>query len=254
MLGWRLFKHSISMIFRNLPVIIRISWFPLLCFGGAIWAFFYSIGLPLSTLWGPSVRFTGSELSSGLFLKFGLFWLFSAFLAIWGVVAWHRYVLLEEAPEGWIPKFRSTAVGTYVWRLFLLVLAFLALGVPLGFLLLGVVSALGWIGIALFVLAGAVLATAFTQMAVTLPAAALEKPISFGEAWEASIDDFWQVLLLVVLVGGLQYAADWISTQLVFVPVLGFVVPLLFAAFLAMLNVSILTTLYGHFVEERPVD
>ncbi|SLN69559.1 hypothetical protein TRL7639_04049 [Falsiruegeria litorea R37] len=253
MLGWRLFKHSISMIFRNLPVIIRISWFPLLCFGGAIWAFFYSIGLPLSTLWGPSVRLTGSELSSGLFLKFGLFWLFSAFLAIWGVVAWHRYVLLEEAPEGWIPKFQRTAVGTYIWRLILLVLAFLALGVPLGFLLLGVVSALGWIGITLFVVAGVVLATAFTQMAVTLPAAALEKPISFGEAWEASIDDFWQVQLLVVLVGGLQYAADWISTQLVFVPVLGFAVPLLCAAFLAMLNVSILTTLYGHFVEDRPV-
>lgn len=254
MLGWRLFRHSNSMIFRNLPVILQISWFPVLCFGGAIWAFLYSIGLPLSTLIGPTVRFTSNELSSGIFLKFGLFWLLAALLAVWGVVAWHRYVLLEETPKGWIPPFRGPAVRKYVWRLILFVLALFALAIPLGFLIIGVVSALGWLGLALFAIAGVLLGTVFTQLAVTLPAAALEKPLSFGEAWEASIDDFWQVLLLVVLVAALQYAADWISTQLVFVPVLNVVVPLLFGVFLAMLNVSILTTLYGHFVEDRPID
>jgi hypothetical protein len=53
---------------------------------------------------------------------------FSMIVTLWVAVTWHRYVLLEEAPNGWIPRWNMSANCSYFYQSIKIVLISAAVG------------------------------------------------------------------------------------------------------------------------------
>jgi hypothetical protein len=183
-------------------------------------------------------------------------------------VNWHRYVLLDEVAEGW----QRLRVDSLMWRYIgnaILIGLILFAG---GFVAVLIFSFLGWtmssaLGeAALIVIVPSVIALyayAFVsayRLAVKLPSVALGRDdFHMRDAWRATAGNFWQILglvllfficlllvalvmlLLTYLIGQLgtpglsvliaiQVAVNWVAT---------------------ILGVTLLTSLYGFFVEGR---
>jgi hypothetical protein len=109
------------------------------------------------------------------------------------VVRWHRFVLLGEKTAG--------ALFTPEWRAFLWVTVKLAFLLFVGWLVLLVIAILpphsatvllSFVGaIALFVAA--------VRVSLVFPAAAIGQPLSFRAAWELLAENYWRLLVCVVL-------------------------------------------------------
>ena len=86
------------------------------------------------------------------------------------------------------------------------------------------------------------------RLSVALPAVAIGKPLPFSQAWEATQGKSGPIVFLLVLNFGAQYLVQLLFIQLGFFPLFGHVLNLLV---IPMINISILTTMYGVFVEKR---
>lgn len=107
MQGWKLFKHAFGMVIRNWREALRIFLVPAL------------IGLVVVACTIGLVAFSFSSASAQVAYN-GAFWfsfaatfIVSALLATWCVVAWHRFVILEEMPQGWLPTFNGGQILAY---------------------------------------------------------------------------------------------------------------------------------------------
>lgn len=168
-------------------------------------------------------------------------------------VGWHRFILRDEMG----PALRLDGdVMRYAGNTLAIMLAMV---IPsLMFLLLAIASpAAAALGIPAVAMIGAIV----TRLSVKLPAVALgNRNFTFKDAWAATEGNLWQCLgvfllnsavmlagflLLLVVGGGLSQAS----------PVAGeFVVAagsVLLQLFFAIFNASVLTSIYGFFVERR---
>ena len=183
-------------------------------------------------------------------------------------VNWHRYVLLDEVAEGWQRLRIDSLMWRYIGNAILVGLILIAGGIVAALAL----SIIGWslsatVGeAALIVIVPGVIALyayAFVsayRLAIKLPSVALGRNDFFmGDAWRATAGNFWRILglillfficlvlvalamlLLTYLLGQLgtlglsvliaiQVAVNWVAT---------------------ILGVTLLTSLYGFFVEGR---
>ena len=183
-------------------------------------------------------------------------------------VNWHRYILLDEMAEGWkrlridglMWRYIGSAIGIFL-LVFCIMLVFM---IPLGLVMfLGASMGNG----ALIIVVPAYLALVFFALvssyrySVKLPSIAIGRTdFTLRDAWKATIGNFWQILGLLLLFflclllvsllmlgisyvlglnGGLpglsislavQVAVNWVAT---------------------ILGVTLLTSLYGFFVEGR---
>ncbi len=174
---------------------------------------------------------------------------------IWIVVNWHRFVLLEEYPQGWIPRFMRDRILAYFGSALLLslmvaavVLAFFSAAASVifstaSFLVGGLLGIFG-------VLLGIFLLYRFVPI---LPAAAVGKPVGFGAAWVATKGSSGTIVLLTIVMFIFNVGADLVAQFLLVVPILGFLIALLVNFAIWLVNMSVLTTFYGHYVEDRPI-
>jgi hypothetical protein len=176
--------------------------------------------------------------------------------ALWFIVNWHRFILLEEYPQGWIPKFRGDRVLSYLGYSLLLVIVMLCGLVPVLIVQLVVLQS-GNFEILAAVMVGMmfIISILFTRLSLILPAAAINKPLKISEAFSATRGSLGPIVVVTLLMFMASFTVSFVaslfavtSTQLLVELV---VLPL--HVFLAVLQVSILTTLYGHYVEGRPV-
>jgi hypothetical protein len=180
----------------------------------------------------------------------------------WIGVGWCRYVLLAEQPGTILPQFRPSRVLVYLAAFVASTLLSTLAGFLLGFLsgfVLGFLQALHLIGQTAFIVLllalvlpfGIVLALRFTLI---LPAAAIGEKPSLAVCWRATRGQGLHILLaagLVILVI-ILFA---LPSAFVFQPltaaayawegVVGWVV--------LMLGLSLSATLYGHYVQGRPL-
>ena len=202
MQGWRIFVHACKMIIRNFTPIMRIGLVPL----SVVIATYALTSAPDV----DPVRWeTGDFEGAGSAL---LGFLVSVLMALWFIVNWHRFVLLEDYPEGWMPSFRMDRVFSYIGHAILVILVALVTTVPAA-LVFGLAGALGPAGVLFFVL-GFVLIVAVVvisyRVSLLLPGAAIGSGLTMGQAWEATKGQTGTFLLLAVLsiVVGLQ-ASRW---------------------------------------------
>jgi hypothetical protein len=252
------------MIFNNFGQALRVSIGPYLLLIAAIYAVIRSLGIltilakVMQGLAAPEQLFhnDGAIMLSILFLT-----VLAVFVSAWVAVSWHRFILLEEY-SGMLPAVSGRPIWPYVGKSMLLglllVVLWLVIGTILGLLLIPL-SAFGETAILVgAAIIGIVMVALFSlmwfRMGVVLPATAVGKPIKLGAAWEATSKINGTIIGIVLIIAVVSFIAG-IATQGIYgINVyLGFAVDLFVQWLTLMVGVSILTTLYGHVIEGRPL-
>ena len=180
----------------------------------------------------------------------------TAFVSIVAVssmaVNWHRFILRDEVPAG---LRLDAAVMRYAGITVMLMAPML---VPMVIIVLSYFQPqLIAVGLPLVLLFGGIA----TRLSIKLPAVALGHPgFSFRDAWATSAGNFWacvgvfllngailigSVLVLVLLGNLLAPAGEALAMTVLFVA------GTLMQVFYAVFNASVVTSLYGFFVERR---
>lgn len=244
MKGWKILEASIRLLMNNLGAAFRVSVVPgviLLLLGIALLGAAFAIfgGQPEET---PGVFVLAFLV---LFIAFGTS----------VAVNWHRHVLLAE-PVGWMPTLRWGRIGAYILRGILVTLIFVASGVvvmlPIG-LLTGAHHGPGPLSVVLGAVALLFLVTVNWRLGAAMPGAALDGGAGIGDTWAATRGEWPAMLSLALGFLLVSFLLGLLAALLAFVPVLGMIANLAINWFLGMLGLSILTTLYGHYIEKRPL-
>ncbi len=252
MLGLEIFVHSVRMVLRNLKQALQISVLPALIGGVLAVGLFFLFDIPFEEFDSETDGFPPG-VTAGSFAGFLLSLIAVVFsIMLWIVVSWHRFVLLEEYPTGLVPPFRFDRVLAYFGRLFMLGLLAMVIIIPGGIVMSFMAQASVALGILFWIALIIFLSIGFYRVSPILPAAAIGKPIKLSEAWQATSGANGAILLLLILTVLFQLVLQLSASVLLFVPMIGVLI-VLFASMLIvpLINVSILTTMYGVFIEKR---
>lgn len=241
--GYQIFLHSVKQVFGNFGAAVRIS--GVLFLVQAIATFGLDrYAMAAQQQGAPSIDMGGSLLAV-------LLTLVMLTTSLWIAVAWHRYILRVEQPVSILPAFHGRRLLAYFGYSLLIGIA---LFVPL--LVLGFVAAMiGQAGMgaailgSLVVVVPAILLT--LRFCAALPAAALGEPLGLRGAWEATTGATPDFLVLALIAGVASVAIDLpIFILFGFGPIaMAWGVASLWVK--TMVGASILTTIYGHYVERR---
>ncbi|WP_421760676.1 hypothetical protein [Devosia sp.] len=245
-MGIDIFLHSIRLVTRHFGEALRIS--------GVLYlaAFLVSWFLQLTT--------TGAEREPLTILVAIVTVLVLALGWMWVAVAWHRFILLQEGANGFIPKFLGDRLLAYLGNSFLLFIVMFLAAMVVGLAMVLVTLAAGAapaLAIALMGLIVFVMLILNYRLALVLPAAAIGKQLRLGEAWGATKNATGAIVVLALVSTISSLVLDLplfllLGMDLVSVIVRG-LWQLATGWIKLMVGVSILTTLYGHFIEGRPV-
>jgi len=257
MKGLQIFLHSVPQVTGNLSEALRVSLVP------------YAIQMAVAlSLMGPlavasqepALRFGGEGPTENL-LSALLVVLATGITSVWVTIAWHRFVLKGETPTGWVPGFAGGRSWKYFLRSLGIVLLCIVAAIPLGVVVGGIAATVldplansNLLGLITSVFVILPISFISYRLSAALPAPALDKVGPLTEGWDATKDAkgaIWLLsLMTTVLMSGLSYLAslilgDSIAPAIVWELVFGWVV--------LMIGLSILTTLYGHYIEGRPL-
>jgi len=247
MKSWPLFRHAFLQVKGNMREALQIS--------GLLWA----VLMLLSLLIRPD--FENPQMNFGLVVL--VFLLIQLLVTAIIAVEWHRFILLGEYPKSYIPVWHGSRVLRYIWTSFLisLVIGLASVAVAIPYAIIAMVS--GTMGLPEMVFAGIsvvfivalvifLLSLGF-RISLSLPSVALDRKISFSEAWDKTREMGWMFVRLAVITSlftvlvslpaelfrwndtlylVIGYIANWIST---------------------MVGISVLTTLYGVIIENRKI-
>jgi len=259
MLGWRIFLYSIRMVLRNWRHALRLALVPAILGSVAMMtiAWVMQSGPAFEQFFGAGLNdLDKTEMTRQHTLSSLLVLVPQAVASLWIVITWHRFILLEEAQDGWVPPLRPGRTLAYFALSVGIVLIFAAVAFPVVYATVVLAAALGLRGMAVaLTLAVLLLLSPLSQRALlVLPASAIGQPLSFGDALTLTRDHYWTMLIVAVSGSAMQHG---LSTVLSFVGGTSTVGPVA-ALFLTLLLqpllwASVLTTLYGVFVEKRPL-
>ncbi len=255
--GYTIFTHSLRQVVGNIGMAVRVSWWFWLMLVILLFGYGVLVGVSNS-------MFVAVILGVALFV-----------FILWGVsliaVAWHRYILLEERPGGVTPYRPDLDVWGYFWNMLgiAIITIIIVLALSLLFaLVMGGIDILQAISstepsfsnILIQFLFTVISTVIYLRMALVLPGVALQAGMTLGHAWRESKPYTGSIIVLAItlallnilamaVLGGAMVAfAD--SPGAVFVVSLAV---LAFQWFYFMLNISVLSTLFGHIVQKREV-
>ena len=111
MKSWSIFAHSFGMVFRNLKQALQIGLVPVVIAFVGVFAALSYIGVSVSVLQDEQAL---GLLIANSWMVFFATWVFVMIMMLWIVTSWHRFVLLEEYPQGWVPPFRFDRILSYI--------------------------------------------------------------------------------------------------------------------------------------------
>lgn len=240
MKGWQIFVHSVRLVLNNLDVALRVSLVLYL-----VQAAYQVVAIRmLSGGGGPA------DAANGV-LALPILGIAAIVASLWIAVAWHRFVLTEEMPRGWLPVWHGPEILGYLGRSLMIgfVVAFALLIAALVILVVPILQVLLLPGM---VLAGSYF---FFRLGVMLPAGTVGRRMTLSESWTATKDNDGAIIVLaiIMMMGALllelpsMVSGDPTS-------VISVVYSVVTGWFATMIGVSVLTTLYGHYVEGRAID
>jgi hypothetical protein len=252
--AWHILIHSWRQVVGNLRAALRIS---LLLYLVQV-----VVGIALDRAIGQKVAVvSGDDAASSLAALQTLAGpgLLSALVALvaylWIAVAWHRYVLTGEESPSWVPHFNASRKLAYFGTLLLLGtlfgLAAMAFTAVASLVVMvagpGVAQVLPLVAILVFS------GPAF-RLSAALPGVALEPGHTLREGWEATRGEtgvmyglgfLWILVLVLLRVPDALFMALPGPFWLVWTLAVQWL--------LMMVGISILTTLYGHYIQKRPL-
>lgn len=250
MKSWSIFAHSFGMVFRNLKQAMQIGLVPVvIAFAGVFAALSFM---------GVSVSILQDEQALGLFIAnswmvFIALWVFVVIMMLWIVTSWHRFVLLEEYPQGWVSPFRFDRILSYIGHAILLGLLMLLAMIPGAMIMMAIGGMSQILGVLITVIWVGVILAGMYRLLPILPAAAIGKPLKLKDSLEATKGETWTILGLILIGFLFQLLLNIMAALFVLVPIIGPIVLYAVLLVMSLVNVSILTTLYGHYIEGRPI-
>lgn len=243
-MAFKILIHTFRMIFGNLGQALRVSVGPYLIL---ILGFAILFGA-LSTMADSTVG-----VSPLMSLMFVVLFPLSLFVTAWVAVSWHRFILLEER-AGLLPAVKGRPIWPYAGRAILLGLLIALMAIPLLFLVGIISSAVPFFAIPLFVVVMVILGFVGLKLGVSLVGTALGKPMKFGDVWNATDqinNTIFGLVFLMVIINVLPSLI--VAGIAAYIPIIGFVLNIVLNWISMMLGISILTTIYGHVIENRPL-
>jgi hypothetical protein len=243
-MGVRIFLHSIGLVFNQMGGALRISGVLYL-----IYVLVFLIALPLADV---DAKITWQSIVA-LFLTILIY--------IWIAVAWHRFILIDERPGGPVPLLNGERMLAYLGRTLqtaIIVGAAAILGIGGSVFIFAFVTMIPTIGpiislIGMLVVLALILLIGY-RLAPLLPGAAIGRPVRIGEAWAATRGATGPILVVAIASALGAMVIDFPAQLLLHVQG----GPMLSSAWLfvtnwvkLMVGVSILTTIYGVYVEKR---
>ncbi len=254
MLGLKIYLHAVQMVLRNIPAVLRIFWLPMLIGVVVFAALIFLFGLNKYMAWGHNSSVPLDQLHSAFLPVFFVVWIVTAIAGTWGVTAWHRYILLDEFASGLVPDFSIGRAGGYLLRLFLLGLIFMVIALPAVFILMAVAQAVWQLALVLMIALFILLGVLMLRWSLILPGFAISKPLTLSQSWElwSTVENPRRTMVGLLIVGILvQFCANLAVEVFQFSPLAYVLLGILVQMFFGILNVSILTTVYGYVVEKR---
>ena len=249
-MAWNIVRHAFIIVFGNFTNALRASVVPSLILIGTIGAFAMTADLSMfEETFDPTVTSLPTMSVMGIFAISAL----AMIVFAWVAVTWHRFILLEEYPSIF-PAFGGRPVFPYAGRTLMIALQMFVVMIPL-MLLTGplFLASPAVASLAIFAL-GILLSFLWLRVCVSLPSVAVGEHMGSIDAWRKT-NDIWQTILGVCAITALlNYGANLAVTLIA--SNLGFVFDILQIAVQwvsMMVGISILTTIYGHVIEGRPL-
>jgi hypothetical protein len=252
MQAWKIITHSVRQVFGNFGPAIRLS--------AVLYVVQWGIVLGLNAVFGAKLAVAGTGDAAELTAMKALFGpallSFAVLLLadIWIAVAWHRYVLKGEQSRSLVPVFAGRRMLAYLGAMVLLFLVFgmLAAGTvllaSLAARLFGAGVLLNLVPVVFLILGGGLM----LRLSTVLAGFALEPGHRLTEGWQATRGHSLDFFLLALIVGvTINIVQNVTAALLSGVPLVLLVVSFLLQWVITMVGVSILTTLYGHYIEKR---
>ncbi|GHC50581.1 hypothetical protein [Neogemmobacter tilapiae] len=257
MKAWQIFVHSWRQVFGNFGAALQVSVIPYLIGQAAL----FGSGLHnYPTAEALQAAMDSGQLNPGLAFAVGVV---SGVMSLWIAVAWHRFVLTEER-GGVVPVFHADRVLGYFGKglgiglmIVIPALLLLMLGAVVGHALFRVDPSTLATSPGKFLLAQLVplifllpVGVLMTRLSAMLPGAALKPGVPILSGWEATKGESGVMLGVVGLTFGLALI---LQVPLFFIQnsFLVFVWGTITGWISLMLGASVLTTLYGHYIEKR---
>jgi hypothetical protein len=268
--GYQLLRHVVQQVFGNLGSAARITLVLILI----------PIGIVLvsnpGVLTGQAFQIDPITGETG-FTGIGIVGVLVAIVAgvicwLWAAVAWHRFVLLEEYPTGLFPTWRGSNIGNYFGNSILIFLIMIGVGFAVGIVIGILLAVVQSPALAIFLGIGLVFGLSWvaTRVGLILPAAAVGEKLGVGESWRATKPVAGQIILPIfvlalasaILNQGL-IAAFGTTTVIetafgaqpqVTLNAVGTALSLVVTWLQMLLNLALMTTLYGNLIEGRQLN
>lgn len=245
-MGYRIFELCLTQVWRNKWVAFRISWFWFLAV--VVCAFLMGVA-----------RATASSEPGALVLIASLLFIGSTLLGVTAIaVCWHRYVLLEETPDQPHLLRPDLPIGRYLWNSLRLGFVLILIAVLPLFVFFSVQQSVsGPVNYIISLAVGVFSTWLFLRIGLVLPAIAVGRQVSIRESFRLtgplSVHLVTTAFLLVLLQsapGILEGAGTAVGVDLA-IPLIP--VHILFFWTNLFVGVGVLTVLYGHLCEGRPI-
>lgn len=245
-MGYRIFALCAVQLRNNWQIALKISWF--------WWSLLTIAGLLMPTNVTPA----DSEVKTTLLLV-----AFSSLTALVGgtiiAIAWHRYVLREEIPGNLLIFPQGWPIGLYILNVFKCGFLMMVILLPLLFAFALTPHGLqGGLGNLLSIFLGVLFTWMFLRIGLVFPAIAVGQHIKIRDAFQMTSALSSKLLVTAMLLVAVQTVPAVLQYLLgvlaggdmstVLLPV-----SLLFSWINLFLSVGVLTVLYGHLCEGRPI-
>jgi hypothetical protein len=251
-MGFKIFVHAVRLVIGHLGDALHI--------GGLLYVVQFGAALAVALL-TPSQPMTGTSKFDPTYLIYFLPFLVIVIVTnIWIAVAWHRYVLLDEMPGTVMARFNGERMLAYfgnALRLFLVAIAIAIVVIIVATIAAGISRGADLLVQLAPLVIYALVAIPLYRLALILPASAVGKPIGLREAWSATAGATGTIVGLAILsvlcAVVLNLPGVLLSNGSGPLLWLGIIWQTLVGWIQVMVGVSILTTLYGYYVEHRAI-
>ena len=254
MQGIAILMHSIRQVFGNMGAALRIS--------GLLYIVQMGVFLALGIAVLGSQADMQAMMMAGAFPwgRFALAMIVALVTGLWIAVAWHRYVLLEENPGSALPALHTDRMLAYFGRGLLIaivmVVAAILIGIVVGLVIIpfaGNPDSPNVIVLLIVpIVVNAIILLIFYRLSPILPAAALGQNLSFGNAWNSTRGASGAFIVLGLITAAFSIGAAYLGERLLGgLPILLMAWQFVTTWVTLMVGVSILTTIFGHYVEKR---
>lgn len=248
MKGWQILKHSLRQVFGNLNGALQVS--------AVLYATQALVGLILGAGLVTQGGMRPGMMNQSLWIGLLAAVIVAIFTSLWIAVSWHRHVLLGEQ-TGFVPVFRGDRIWAYVVRSlgYGIILAIggalwgTVVTAALSPLLMG--EPLAW-AVALAILVYLPILVVGFRLTADVPSTALGAEVPFLSGWRATAGHTKDIAVMVVILIAIGLAVEMLGLMIFGrIPVINLIWSLTVGWLQMMVGVSILTTLYGHYIEKR---